>query len=51
MIGLFIVSLVAITTARTAAGRNASPWLFGSVSLVGWLLLQFGLANSVASVD
>lgn len=43
MIELFFMSLTVVAIADTARGRGASPWLFGSMGMIGWLLLHLAM--------
>jgi hypothetical protein len=50
MIELFIVGSLVVATVRTAKGRGSSPWLYGSMAVLGFLLLRLGLASVLASL-
>jgi hypothetical protein len=45
MIELFIVGSLVIAIVRTSKGRGSSPWLFGSVAVLGYLLAGRVLAS------
>ncbi len=50
---LFVVALVGslvVATVRTAKGRGSSPWWYGSIALLGFLLLRLGLADFLAGL-
>ena len=50
MIGLFVLILALVGIVRMARTRGASPWLYGLVAGLGWLVMSFVAGAVVAAV-